>query len=454
MPPRWVEHGVRCSERHGCPVSCPEPIGDKESVLEAVELRPRSIDDYSETAGPLAVAELKRLAEPLRGLRVLHINATPNGGGVSEILRSMVPLLRSLGLNAHWQTIEAEPEFFTVTKAIHNALQGAPRPLTPEEQATYLIWQQRNAATLSREYDVVVVHDSQPLGLLHAAGKGREHWIWRLHVDSSRPEPAVWAFLCPLLTGYDAAVFTMDGFVPPDVDAAQVRISAPAIDPLTAKNLPLPAGRAFATLTRLGLDPGRPLIAQVSRLDPWKDPVGVIDAYRLVRRSVPGLQLALLGVIAARDDPEAIGMAETVRQHAGDDPDIHVYVDPHWVGPEEVGAVQQSAQVVLQKSLREGFGLTIAEALWKATPVVGGRAGGIPLQVEDGIGGFLVESVEEAAARTVWLLDNPPEAREIAVCGRERVRERFLITRLLADEIRLYGESLAKGIAPAFAAAG
>jgi trehalose synthase len=422
--------------------------------MEPVELRPRSIDDYAESAGPGAVADVKRLAEPLRGVRVLHVNATPNGGGVAEILQSMVPLLRALGLEARWQTIRADPDFFAITKAIHNALQGASRVLTPEEQATYLTWQQRMAAELSREYDIVVVHDPQPLGLLRAAGKGRARWIWRLHVDSSRPEPAVSAFLRPLLTGYDAAVFTMDRFVPPDIDPARVRIIAPAIDPLTAKNRPQPIGQAFATLARLGLDPGRPVIAQIARLDPWKDPVGVIDAFRLARRSVPGLQLALLGVIAAQDDPEAVGMAETVRRHAGGDPDIHVYVDPNQIGPEAVGTVQQSAQVVLQKSLREGFGLTVAEALWKATPVVGGRTGGIPLQLEDGAGGFLVTSVEETAARIAWLLDRPPEAREIAARGRGRVRERFLITRLLADELRLYGEVLAERVSPAFAAAG
>jgi len=276
--------------------------------MEQVEVRPRSIDDYAETAGPGAVAELKRLAEPLRGVRVLHVNATPDGGGVAEILRSLVPLLRALGLEARWQTIEAEPGFFAITKAIHNALQGASRTLTPEEQATYLSWQRRNAAKLPRDHDVVVVHDPQPLGLLHAAGNGRARWILRLHIDSSRPEPAVWAFLRPLLTGYDATVFTLERFVPPDVEPGQVRIIAPAIDPLAAKNVPLPTGRALATLSRLGLDPGRPLIAQVSRFDPWKDPVGVVDAYRLVRRSVPGLQLALLGVIAARDDPEAFGI--------------------------------------------------------------------------------------------------------------------------------------------------
>jgi trehalose synthase len=192
----------------------------------------------------------------------------------------------------------------------------------------------------------------------------------------------------------------------------------------------------------IGLDPGRPLATQVSRLDRWKDPTGVIDTYRHIRRSVPGLQLALLGAIAARDDPEAFGMADLVREHAGGDSDIHIYVDPDQLRPEVVAAVQQSAQVVFQKSLREGFALTVTEALWKATPVVGGRAGGIPLQIEDGVGGFLVTTVADAAERALWLLEHPPEARAIAARGREHVRANFLITRLLADELRLYSDVL------------
>jgi trehalose synthase len=234
----------------------------------------------------------------------------------------------------------------------------------------------------------------------------------------------------------------MAAFAATDVPAERVRLIAPALDPLSAKNRSIPRAVALAALRRLEIDPARPLIAQVSRLDPWKDPEGVIDAYRLVRADVPGLQLALLGVIEAQDDPEAYRVVEVVREHAAGDPDIHIYTDPAQVGPAEVAVVQQSADVIFQKSLKEGFGLTVTEALWKATPVIGGRVGGIPLQLADGVGGFLVDSVEEAADRARWLLDYPPEARMIAARGRERVRKDFLITRLLADELRLYAEVL------------
>ena len=413
--------------------------------MHPVAVDAKSIDAYADSAGAEAIAGLRRLAEPLRGLRVLHVNATPVGGGVAEILRSEIALLRDLGLDAEWRVIDAEPAFFEATKKIHNALQGAPLDLTAAEQSLFAECQRRNAAHLTDAYDVVVVHDPQPLGLLAAAGRGRARWIWRLHVDSSQPHPPVWAFLRPLLDGYDASVFTMAAFAPADVPPDKVRVIAPALDPLTAKNRPVPHATALTTLGSIGLDPARPLIAQVSRLDPWKDPQGVIDAYRLVRPHVPGLQLALLGVIEAKDDPEAYRVADAVRYHAADDPDIHIYTDPDQVGQPEVAAVQQASQVILQNSRKEGFGLTVTEALWKATPVVAGRAGGIPLQLEDNVGGFLIDTVEHAAERTRWLLDHPPEARAIAARGRERVRERFLTTRLLADELRLYADVLNEG---------
>lgn len=411
--------------------------------MHTVAVPTKNLDAYAASAGQEALDELRRLAKPLGGLRVVNVNATPTGGGVAEILRSEVPLMRDLGLAAEWRTIEAEPAFFEVTKKIHNALQGAKLTLTEADKAVYIEGQQRNATQLfagNQEYDVVVIHDPQPLGLLHFAGRDHARWAWRLHIDSSSPQPEVWAFLRPFLDGYNAAIFTLAAFAPPDVPPEMVRIIAPAIDPLTPKNRDRPYGEALATLAQIGLDPGRPLVAQVARLDPWKDPIGVIDAYRLAREQVPGLQLALLGVIEAVDDPEAVRVADDVRAYAAGDPDIHVYTDPAVIGQPEVAAVQLLSQAIFQKSLKEGFGLTVSEAMWKATPVIGGNAGGIPLQLQNGQGGFLVDSVASAGERCSWLLNHPPEARVIAARGRERVRDHFLITRLLADNLRLYGD--------------
>lgn len=417
--------------------------------MQRVSTTPRSITSYRSFTPARALSELESLAEQLRGLRVLHVNATPVGGGVAEILHSEVPLLQSMGIDAEWWTVDGPAEFFEVTKAIHNALQGNPAGLTEEEKAIYVECQQRNATQLPQGFDVVVIHDPQPLGLLRYAGKGDARWIWRLHIDSSHPNPNVSRFVFRYLMGYDAAVFTLDDFVPANLPIEKVEIIPPAIDPLTAKNQPMPYGTSMRTLQSIGIDPRVPIVAQIARLDPWKDPWGVIDAYRLIRERHDDLQLVLLGVIEAKDDPQAYGVYHEVLAYAGGDQDIHIFVDPDLVGPREVAAVQLAAQVVFQKSLREGFGLSVSEALWKATPVVAGRAGGIPLQLEDERGGYLVDSVDEAADRALSLLNDPARARVIGARGRERVRDRFLITRMLVDELRLYASVLSAGTSQA-----
>jgi trehalose synthase len=410
--------------------------------MDTVATRSKSLDSYQSVAGKGAIAELRQLATNLQGLRVLQINSTPVGGGVAEILQSQIPLMRDLGLEVEWQTISGRPEFFETTKAIHNSLQGQAGGLSPEQEQLYLENQRENAAKLQEEYDVIVVHDPQPLGLRQHVNGGTGVWIWRLHIDSSTPNQGVWSFLRPFVQDYDAAVFTMEQFVPVDFPLDNVQIVPPAIDPLTPKNRPMSHRHAVQVLRELGIDPVRPLTSQVARLDRWKDPWGVIDAYRIMRESIPELQLVFLGVIAAKDDPEAYEVYEEVRAYAGDDPDIHIFVDPDVIGPREVSAMQLASQIVFQKSIREGFGLSVSEALWKATPVIGGLAGGIPLQVSDGQGGFLVENVEEAAERGVWLLNHTPQARVIGAQGWRQVREKFLITRLIADELRLYHELL------------
>ena len=410
-------------------------------MLEAVDIGTQSIGSYESSAGTDVVARLRELAKPLRGVRVLHISATPYGGGVAEILRSKVPLLRDLGLVADWKLISGDNVFFRVTKTIHDGLQGAAEGLSSADEQQYLAQSEHNAQRLEEEYDLVVVHDPQPLALLELRGRGTSRWIWRCHIDTSEPNPAVWAFLRPFLVSYDAAVFTLGGFVPPDFPVGRVEIIPPAIDPQSPKNLELGSVLATRVLEWIGIETRRPLITQVARFDPWKDPLGVVDAYRLVREEITDLQLALVGSMAL-DDPQGWDVYRQILDATRDDPGIHVFTNLNGVSNVEVNAFQRLAQVVIQKSIREGFGLVVSESLWKRTPVVAGRAGGIPLQLRDGQGGYLVDSTEECAARTLELLDDPEQRRELGEAGRALVRERFLLPRLLADELQLYASVL------------
>jgi trehalose synthase len=418
-------------------------------MLETVDVGAQCIECYEASAGVEAVGQLRALAAPLRGARVLHLNATPYGGGVAEILRSEVPLLRDLGLVADWKLITGDEAFFSVTKAMHNGLQGATRELTSAEQETYVANGSRNARLLEEEYDVIVVHDPQPLALLHLHGKGAARWVWRCHIDTSEPNRQIWSFLRPYLAGYDAAVFTLGGFVPPDFPLERVEIIPPAIDPESPKNVELGPDLTRRVLQWIGIEADVPLVTQISRFDPWKDPLGVITAYQLVKREVPNLQLALVGSMAL-DDPEGWEVYRQIQAAAKADPSIHIFTNLTGVGNVEVNAFQRHSDVVIQKSIREGFGLVVSEALWKETPVVAGSAGGIPLQLQDGTGGFLVDSIEACAERTLWLLHHADEGHELAARGRELVRQRFLLTRLIADELRLFGDLL--GARPGVAA--
>ena len=423
-------------------------------MLETVDVGRQQIDMYRESAGPDVVDELRELAAPLSGARVLHVNATPYGGGVAEILRSEIPLLVDLGLVAHWKLITGDDEFFATTKAIHNGLQGSEKGLTEKQWATYLSASEENACRLEDEYDLVIVHDPQPLAIPHLRGRRGSKWVWRCHIDTSEPEPSVWERLQPYLDDYDTAVFTLGGFVPPDFPIERIEIIPPAIDPESPKNIELRPQLARRVLRWIGVDLDRPLITQVSRFDPWKDPLGVIAAYRLVKADLPDLQLALVGSMAL-DDPEGWDVYHQIRAAARDDPDIALFTNLTGVGNVEVNAFQRLADVVVQKSIREGFGLVVSESLWKGTSVVAGRAGGIPLQLQDGVGGFLVDSVEECAARILELLRNPDLAELLGRRGRQLVRERFLLTRLIADELRLYASLLeqpAAAVAPTAAA--
>lgn len=405
-------------------------------MLQKVAVGRWSLNAYEGIAPGPILEELREHARALAGARILHVNATAYGGGVSELLRSSVPLLHDLGLTVDWKVIAGSQDFFHATKALHNALQGSPRSLTDREQAAYLDCARENAKNLDGDYDFIVVHDPQPAGLLSMHGKGDARWVWRCHIDTSEPNPDAWRFLAPYLEGFDAAVFTMPDFVPPNLPITRVESIAPAIDPLSPKNIDIDTAMSSQILDWIGVDlPGK-LVTQVSRFDSWKDPLGVIDAYRLVREEVGDLQLALVGSMAL-DDPEGWEVYRQVSEAAGRDPLIHIYTNLTGVGNVEVNAFQRLSEVVVQKSIREGFGLVVSEALWKGTPVVAGRAGGIPLQMPEGVGGVLVEDVQECAHAMLKLLGDPELATHLGQTGRQHVREHFLLPRLLMEELRL-----------------
>ncbi|MPZ15476.1 MAG: glycosyltransferase [Chloroflexi bacterium] len=405
-------------------------------MLQAVDLGDHSIQRYVRVVGPDEIAELRELAAPLRGLRLMHVGSTPYGGGVSELLRSVVPLERDLGLAADWRVISGDEPFFKVTKTIHNGLQGEQRGLTPEQMEVYRDRSMSNAQLLGTEFDVIIVHDPHPLAMRHFLGTSGARWIWRCHIDTSEPHLPVWQFLEPYLADYDAAVFTLPQFVPPGFPVKRVEIIPPAIDPLSPKNMPLPQSLRHRILSWIGIDVGQPLVTQVSRFDPWKDPLGVISAYRLARQHMPELQLALVGSMAL-DDPEGWDIYRQIMAAAESDPLIHVFTNMTGVGNIEVNTFQRQSRVVIQKSIREGFGLVVSEALWKGTPVVAGRAGGIPMQMPEGTEEYLVDSIEDTAERVLHLLTHQNEAKRVGAAGREHVHRHCLLPRLLADELRL-----------------
>lgn len=409
----------------------------RETTLEKVAVQRKSLDDYRSLVDDALIEEAQTIGEALKGLRVLHVNSTASGGGVAELLNSIVPLEVVVGLDVEWRLLCPDEDLFKVTKGFHNALQGQATELSQVGKETYLARNDHCAAMLSvDDYDVVIIHDPQPAALPHFMDPNHTKWVWRCHVDSSQPDQGVWGFLRPYIEQFDAAVFTMQEFVHPDLRGPELFFIPPAIDPLSAKNRPLPMDLCRAEVAAFGIDVDRPLILQVSRFDPWKDPLGVIDAYRLVKRDLPQVQLALVGAMAG-DDPQGWEVYNRVRDQAGGDRDVHILTNLNGIGSHEVNAFQRVADVAVQKSIREGFGLVVSEAVWKGTPVVAGDTGGIPLQIQNSVGGFLVDSVAECAERTFYLLAHPDEARRIANRGRQRISERFLTPRLLVDELRL-----------------
>ena len=407
---------------------------------------PVSYEDYRPLLDPELADQLAKVAGEMGQLKVLHLNSTATGGGVAEILQSMVPLGNSLGIKTERIVINPDAaEFFNVTKKIHNMLQGSQGELSPDELDIYFDCIRRVAddmRTKGLTADVWFVHDPQLLPLARLLPKKEDEiWIWICHIDLTTPNKSVLDALMPLTQDYDQLIFSQLAYVPEDLgDKVPVLIAPPAIDPLTIKNTPMDLLQAQKVVRAMGIDTERPLISQVSRFDLWKDPWGVIDAYRIARESVPGLQLALLGLSQATDDPEGAKVFQTVADHAAGDPDIHLYFDPAEMPvsvDEVVNAVQMASAVLIQKSTREGFGLTVTEAMWKGKPVIGGDASGIRVQINDGVTGFLVSSPEQCAQRLVELLQDDALSARIGVAAKESVRQRFLLPRLALDYLRV-----------------
>jgi trehalose synthase len=391
------------------------------------------LDDYSSVIGAGEVAELRTLARPLAGRSVVMINSTAVGGGVAEILNRLVPLAEELGINIRWEVMTGGEDFFEVTKSFHNALHGAPYHPEPRHFEIFRAYNEKNAKRLPLDAEFMVVHDPQPAGLISYREKNANHWVWRCHIDLSHPHPAVWNFLENYVPHYDAAIFSSPEF------AKQLPIPQylfhPAIDPLSEKNRDLPPEFILDVLTRYGIDHLRPILTQISRFDRLKDPVGVIRAYRIVRRYFD-CQLVLAGG-GASDDPEGATVLKEAQNAADGDPDIKLLELPAWA-PLEVNALQRASTIVIQKSLREGFGLTVSEALWKKKPVVASAVGGIPTQIIHKHTGLLAHSVEGTAYQIRFLLSHPDIAGRLGERGHQHVKENFLITQNLKRYLTLF----------------
>jgi trehalose synthase len=410
-------------------------------MLQLINVGHKKLSDYATIVGPSLMDQIRSLAGKLEGKRVLHLSATASGGGVAEINYTLVPLMQDAGLEVEWRVIWGQDEFFQVTKTIHNALQGSPEGLDEARKRVYEAYNRRNAEALTETYDFVIVHDPQPAAMIEHAHAAARHWIWRCHIDLSAPSTAAVEYLVPWLSYYDAAVFHRHEYVPALDGLPAAFVWPPAIDPLAPKNMALSAEDARYILDQFGIDVDRPLLTQVSRFDPWKDPLGVIDAYRAVRSEHPEVQLALVGAMA-HDDPEGWDFYNQTVAYAQADPDIYILSNLNNVGSVEVNAFQVCSAAVIQKSIREGFGLTVSEALWKARPVVAGRVGGIVSQIRDHETGFLVDSARGCADACLEILGDPERARQMALRGKEEVRRRFLMPRLLRDWLTLFNRLL------------
>jgi len=394
---------------------------------------PIRLEDYTSIVGTYVIEELRLLAEKLAGKTIQTINSTAVGGGVAEILHRLVPLLSELGVQIRWDVIRGGTAFFEATKSFHNSLQGEAGQLSEDIFKVFLETTEQNLRLIEFYGDIIFVHDPQPIALVKERYKGHAHWVWRCHIDLSNPQAQVWDFLRPFVEQYDAAVFSSANFAQP-LKVKQYLI-APSIDPLSDKNKELTQEFIRDFLEKYQIDPKRPIITQISRFDHFKDPIGVIKAFRQVRPNFD-CQLVLAGG-EATDDPEGAQVLQEVQAEAGKDKDIHLLLLPP-TADLEINALQRGSTIIIQKSLREGFGLTVTEALWKGKPVIASAVGGITLQIKHNLTGILVHSIEGTAYAIKNLLTNPEYARKLGENGREHVRQHYLLTRHLKDYLLLF----------------
>lgn len=391
--------------------------------------------EYKAVTSSTVIHHLEQLAAPLKGAKVLHINSTKEGGGVAEILHKLIPLKQALGIKADWEIITGNQEFYQCTKGFHNALQGMRQPISEKLLRNYEKTNKENGERLNsklKDADFVFIHDPQPAPLLKFTPERRGKWIWRCHIDASKPYRDVWKYLREWIISYDASIFSLPEFAQP-LHHPQY-IIPPSIDPLSEKNCPLPDHEIDNIYSRFNLDPQLPLITQISRYDRFKDPIGVIEAYKLVSKLTP-LQLVLAGG-GASDDPEGEAVLNEVKQASNGAPNIHILLLPADAN-RTINALQRASDIILQKSIREGFGLTVSEGMWKGKPVIGGDTGGIRLQIINHYTGFLVSTPEGAALRTRYLLHRRDKLEEMGLRAKRFVQENFLITRHLREYLTL-----------------
>jgi trehalose synthase len=398
---------------------------NSESILEA----------YTSLLNKNVIEKLEEKANKFKDKTVLHVNATKFGGGVAEILQNMIPLMKELGIEGEWKVFTAPDSFFEISKKMHNALQGNMEiRFTDKEVNDYINQAKSTYDQIRPDSDFNIIHDPQPCPMINFAEKKKGKWIWRCHIDTANPNTQAWEMISDYLSLYDALIFTKMEYAKKKTHDLIYQIP-PSIDPFSVKNAELPEAQAREIVEKfVPLD--LPLITQVSRFDPWKDPLGVIDAYRIVKDRHP-IRLILIGSLA-HDDPEGIEWLKKVKDYSKDDPDIVILSNLDGVGDIEVNAFQRVSKVILQKSIKEGFGLTVTEGMWKKTPVIGGNVGGIKLQIDDGVNGFLVDTIEETAEKITFILKNPKKAKEIGEAGHIKIKEEFLLIKHVERYLDLF----------------